>query len=144
MSVSAKNYKFNQYDVTISRLFKLILNLDEEQKKALLQKGEELHLTKSRAPRKPCRMPVIFTTFDRMYSDHLLNISQSGAFIATRRPIFVGEEILINLQFEGIHKPLNIKGEVVHTSRSGIGIEFKNVNLNLSKTMANALDHMKS
>jgi len=144
MSLSAKNYKFNQYDVTISRLFNLILNLDEAQKKALLQKGEELHHSKSRAPRKPCRIPVIFTTFDRVYSDHILNISQSGAFIETQRPIFVGEEILINLQFEGINKPLIVRGEVVHASRAGIGIEFKNVNLNLSKSMANALDHMKS
>ena len=74
-----------------------------------------------------------------MYSDQIKNISRSGIFIETQRPIFVGEEILIELKIEGVNKPLKIKGDVVHASESGVGIRFKNINSNLSKIMAAVL-----
>jgi Tfp pilus assembly protein PilZ len=72
-----------------------------------------------------------------------MNISQSGVFIETRRPIFVGEEILMDFQIEGVNKPLKIKGKVVHTSSRGVGIEFKNVDPTLSQLMPAIFDLMK-
>jgi Tfp pilus assembly protein PilZ len=64
-----------------------------------------------------------------------MNISQSGVFIETRRPIFAGEEISMDFQIEGVNKSLKIKGKVVHTSSRGVGIEFKNVDPTLSQIM---------
>ena len=78
MSASAKDQKIKQYNVTISELIKLILNLNEEHQEALLKKGRELLSKEGRAPRKTCQIPVKYTTFDRVYSDQILNISQSG------------------------------------------------------------------
>jgi len=140
MSASTKDQKIKQYNVTISELIKLILNLNEEHQEALLKKGKELLSKEGRAPRKSCQIPVKYTTFDRVYSDQIMNISQSGVFIETRRPIFVGEEILMDFKIEGVNKTLKIKGKVVQASSRGVGIEFKNVDPALSQILPAILD----
>ena len=144
MSASKKDQNIKQYNVTISKLIKLILRLNEEHQKALLKKGKELLSKEKRAPRKSCRIPVRYKTFDRVYSDRIMNISQSGVFIETRKPIFVGEEILMNFKLEGIKRPLNLRGDVVHASNQGVGIEFKNVDPALTQIMPAVLELMKS
>ena len=121
-----------QYDQTISKLIKLMFNLNDVQRKALLEKGQQLFLTKTRAPREKCQIPVKYSTFDRTYSDNIINLSHSGAFIQTRRPIFIGEEILLQFAIEGLQDPVNIRGKVVHASCKGIGIEFDNTSQHLS------------
>jgi Tfp pilus assembly protein PilZ len=143
MSASKKNQKKKQYNVTISKLIELILNLNEEHQEALLKKGQELLSKEKRAPRKTCRIPVKYKTFDRVYSDQILNISQSGVFIETRKPIFIGEEILMGFKIEGMKKALKIKGKVVHASNRGVGIEFKNVDPALSQLMPAIFDLLK-
>jgi Tfp pilus assembly protein PilZ len=136
MGKPAMNNNFEKYNVTIPKLFKLILNLNEAHQEALLKKGQALLSKEKRAPRKTCRIPVRYSTFDRMYSDPIKNISQSGVFIETQRPIFVGEEVVIELKIEDVNEPFKIEGDVVHASQSGVGIRFKNLNSNLSKIMA--------
>jgi len=143
MSTSTKDEKIRQYNVTIAELIKLILSLSEEHQKALLKKGRELLSKEKRAPRKSCKIPVKYATFDRVYSDRIMNISQSGVFIETRRPIFVGEEILMEFKLEGVNKTLKIKGNVVHASNRGVGIEFKNVDPTLSQIMPAILDMLE-
>jgi Tfp pilus assembly protein PilZ len=140
MSASTKDQKIKQYNVTISELIKLILCLNEEHQEALLKKGRELLSKEKRAPRKSCQIPVKYTTFDRVYSDQIMNISQSGVFIETRRPIFVGEEILMDFKIEGVNKTLKINGKVVHASSRGVGIEFKNVDPALAQVLPAILD----
>jgi Tfp pilus assembly protein PilZ len=140
MNVSAKDQKVKQYNVTISELIKLILNLNEEHQEALLKKGRELLSKEKRAPRKSCKIPVKYQTFDRVYSDQIKNISQSGVFIDTRRPIFVGEEILMDFKIEGVNKALRMEGQVVHASSRGVGIEFKKVDPTLSQLLPAIFD----
>ena len=136
MRVSEKNNEFGKYNVTISKLFELILNLNEAHQEALLKKGQALLSKEKRAPRKLCRIPVRYSTFDRMYSDQIKNISRSGVFIETQRPLFVGEEILIELKIKDLNEPFKINGDVVYASQSGVGIQFKNINPKLSKLIA--------
>ena len=140
MKASTKDHKIRQYNVTISELIKLILNLNEEHQEALLKKGRELLLKEKRAPRKSCKIPVKYQTFDRVYSDRIMNISQSGVFIDTRRPIFVGEEILMDFQIEGVNKALRMEGKVVHASSRGVGIEFKKVDPTVSQILPAIFD----
>ena len=135
MRKPSENKDFEKYNVTISRLFELILKLNEAHQEALLKKGQALLSKEKRAPRKTCRIPVRYSTFDRMYSDPIKNISQSGVFIETQRPLFVGEEILIELKIQGLNEPFKIEGNVVYASQSGVGIRFKNLNSNLFKFM---------
>ena len=143
MSASTKDQKIKQYNVTISELIKLILNLNEEHQEALLKKGRELLSKEKRAPRKSCEIPVKYKTFDRVYSDRIMNISQSGVFIETRRPIFVGEEILMDFKIEGVNKALRLEGKVVHASSRGVGIEFKKVDPTLTQILPAILDLME-
>jgi Tfp pilus assembly protein PilZ len=140
MSAAKKDQRIKHYNVTISKLIKLILSLNEEHQDALLKKGQELLSKEKRAPRKSCKIPVKYKTFDRVYSDQIMNISQSGVFIETRRPIFVGEEILMDFKIEGINKALGIEGKVVHASSRGVGIEFKNVDPSLSQILPAIFD----
>jgi Tfp pilus assembly protein PilZ len=140
MSASTKDQKVMQYNVTISELIKLILNLNEEHQEALLKKGKELLSKEGRAPRKSCKIPVKYKTFDRVYSDQIKNISQSGVFIETRRPIFVGEAILMDFKIEGVNKALRLEGKVVHASSEGVGIEFKEVDPTLSQILPAILE----
>ena len=69
-----------------------------------------------------------------------MNISQSGVFIETRKPIFVGEEILMDFQIEGFNKALRMEGKVVHASSRGVGIEFKKVDPTLSQVLPAILE----
>ena len=140
MSTSTKDQKIKHYNVTISELIRLILSLNEEHQKALLKKGRELLSKEGRAPRKSCKIPVKYKTFDRVYSDQIKNISQSGVFIETRRPIFVGEAILMDFKIEGVNKALRLEGKVVHASSEGVGIEFKEVDPTLSQILPAILD----
>jgi Tfp pilus assembly protein PilZ len=140
MKASTKDHKIRQYNVTISELIKLILNLNEEHQEALLKKGRELLSKEKRAPRKSCKIPVKYQTFDRVYSDRIMNISQSGVFIDTRRPIFVGEEILMDFQIEGVNKALRMEGKVVHASSRGVGIEFQKVDPTVSQILPAIFD----
>jgi len=140
MKAATKDHKIRQYNVTISELIKLILNLNEEHQEALLKKGRELLSKEKRAPRKSCKIPVKYQTFDRVYSDRIMNISQSGVFIDTRRPIFVGEEILMDFQIEGVKKALRMEGKVVHASSRGVGIEFKKVDPTVSQILPAIFD----
>ena len=140
MKASTKDQKIGQYNVTISELIKLILDLNEEHQEALLKKGQELLSKEKRAPRKSCKIPVKYQTFDRVYSDRIMNISQSGVFIETRRPIFVGEEILMDFQIEGVNKALRMEGKVVHASSRGVGIEFKKVDPTVSQILPAIFD----
>ena len=140
MSASSYVQKLKQYNVTISELIKLILRLNEEHQEALLKKGRELLSKEKRAPRKSCKIPVKYKTFDRAYSDRIMNISQSGVFIETRRPIFVGEENLMDFKIEGINKALRMEGKVVHASSRGVGIEFKKIDPTLSQILPAIFD----
>jgi Tfp pilus assembly protein PilZ len=140
MKAATKDQKIKQYNVTISELIKLILNLNEEHQEALLKKGRELLSKEKRAPRKSCKIPVKYQTFDRVYSDRIMNISQSGVFIDTTRPIFVGEEIVMDFQIEGVNKALRMEGKVVHASSRGVGIEFQKVDPTVSQILPAIFD----
>jgi hypothetical protein len=55
MKASTKDQKIKQYNVTISELIKLILNLNEEHQEALLKKGRELLSKEKRRPENHAR-----------------------------------------------------------------------------------------
>ena len=55
-----------QYDMTISKLVQLILNLSYIQRKALLKKGQQLFVRGTRSFRKSCQIPVKYSTLENM------------------------------------------------------------------------------
>lgn len=134
-----------KYNVVIPKLFQIILNLPEEKQLALLQHAEELLVKERRAfVRKSCSIPVSYATYDRVYSNIIKNISQKGVFIETKRPLFVGEELILSFSMPGFGKPLKVKGEIVQVSRSGIGVEFKNMSPYVEEMIATLINRMKT
>ena len=134
-----------KYNVVIPKLFQIILNLPEEKQLALLQHAEELLVKERRAfIRKSCSIPVSYATYDRVYSNTIKNISQRGVFIETQRPLFVGEELTMSFSMPGFGRALKVKGEIVQVSRSGIGVEFKNMSPYVEEMIAKLIQRMKT
>lgn len=133
-----------KYNVVISKLFEIILNLTEEKQHLLLKYAEELLIKEKRAfIRKSCSIPVSYATYDRVYSNTIKNISQNGVFIETRRPLFVGETIIMSFPMQGFDKPLRIKGEIVQVNRLGVGVEFKEISPYVAEMIGILLSRIK-
>ena len=142
--MKAPDRDLKKYNVVIPKLFQVVLNLPEEKQTALLKYAEELLTIERRAfIRKSCSVPVTFATYDRVYTNTIKNISQKGVFIATQRPLFVAEELMLTFSIAGFDKPLKIKGEIVQVNRNGIGVEFKDMSPYVEEMLATLIDRMK-
>jgi len=142
MALSERDDK--KYNTLIYKLYNLILNLSEDQQLSLLKYAEEMFLAEKRIDtRKPCKIPVYYATYDRVYSNYVKNISRNGLFIETQRPLLVGEDILMTFRLKGFDKPVKIKGEVAHATRAGVGVEFKNTSPFLVQVIGILIDQMQ-
>ena len=121
--MSAQDQTSKKYNVVISKLFQIVIDLSEEQQLALLRYAEDLFVKEKRINiRKSCNIPVKYATYYRVYSNHIKNISQSGLFIETQRPLIVGDEVIMTFRLDGFNKPLKIKGEIAHATRACVGV----------------------
>jgi hypothetical protein len=126
MSHEKKSEKLKKYSLIILKLFETILKLNQEQQKKLLKYAEELTVHNLRTSvRKGCYIPVSYAANRRINVDPIINISKNGLFIETQLPLSVGQEILMSFSMQGYDHPIKIKGEIVRTSRLGIGVEYK-------------------
>jgi Tfp pilus assembly protein PilZ len=142
MNVDEKATK--KYNVVISKLFQIVINLDEEQQEALLHHAEELLTKEKRLEiRKTCTIPINFAAYGRVYSNHIKNISSNGLFIETQRPLLVGDEINMTFRLEGLDKPLKLRGEIAHTTRAGVGVEFKDISPYIEELLRTVIRQMK-
>lgn len=142
--MSAPQKIIKKYNLTIYRLFDIILNLNEKQQLLLLKHAKELFVDEKRSQiRKSCHIPIYYATYDRVYSNYIKNISRNGLFIETQKPLFVGEEILMTFRLKGFDKPIKIKGEIAHATRAGIGVEFKDNVPFSAEIIALLVDRMK-
>lgn len=123
--------EIGRYNTAILRLFEIILSLNERQQELLLKLTEDLFIKEKRANnRKTCRIPIYYATSDRVYSSHIENISPTGLFIKSEKPLPAGEKILMTFNVKGFNKPFKISGEIVHANDEGIGVKFKGLNTN--------------
>jgi Tfp pilus assembly protein PilZ len=142
MNAEAKATK--KYNVVISKLFQVVIDLSEEQQETLLRHAEELLVKDKRVGiRKSCNIPINFAAYDRVYSNHIKNISPKGLFIETHRPLFVGDEIVMTFRLEGFDKPFKLWGEIAHATRFGVGVEFKDISPYIEEMLRNVIRGMK-
>ncbi len=142
--MNAQEKKAKKYNVIISKLFQVVINLGEEQQLALLRHAEELLVKEKRINiRKACEIPLNYAANNRVYSNHIKNISRSGVFIETQRPFIVGEEIIMSFKLEGFDRPLKIKGEIAHATREGVGVEFKDLSTYIEEMIGVVVKRMK-
>jgi Tfp pilus assembly protein PilZ len=142
--MGAEEKAAKKYNIVISKLFQIVLNLDEEQQEALLNHAEGLLSKEKRLGiRKFCNIPINFAAYDRVYSDHIKNISPSGLFIETQRPLLVADEIIMTFRLEGLDKHLKLRGEIAHATRAGVGVEFKNISPYIEELLRTLIKNMK-
>ncbi len=116
-------------DKLSTHIFKLVIDMPDEQQVVLLQKLEETTQSLSaqerrRQLRKACLMPVEYLIQGRQFKGYILDISAQGAFIESNDYYFSGQEIIMTFSVPHYQKPLTISGEIVWSSQNGIGIKF--------------------
>lgn len=137
--------QIRKYNTTISKLFEIILGLNEEQQERLLKQAEILPKKEKRAyDRKLCHIRVFFLTTEKVYPSYIENISPEGLFIRADEPMHTGERILMLFNIKGINKTLKIWGEIEHTINDGFGVKFKNLDPPMSIKLKNIIAHMQN
>jgi len=136
--------KFEKYNITIKKLFDAILMLSQEQQTQLLIYVEELITENKRISiRKAYKIPISYATQNRIYSDNISDISRSGLFIETDRPLNIGEEIILSFNMHGYDRPFKIKGNIVRSNQQGIGVKFKEVNPYIDEMLGALVERIK-
>jgi len=69
-------------------------------------------------------MPVDYSVEGREFKGYILDINTQGAFIETNDYFFSGQEIIMTYLVSHYQKPIRVTGEIVWSSRDGIGIKF--------------------
>ncbi|NNF98872.1 MAG: PilZ domain-containing protein [Desulfobacteraceae bacterium] len=134
-----------KYNLTISRLFEIIIQMTGEQQKKLLQTAEEILIQDKRATnRQSCNIPVSFSNDLRSFKDIIGNIGKDGLFIETQNDLSEGECIKMTFSLQGFYKPLEIEGRVTHKKTTGIGVEFQGINPYLSQMIDALIQRMKA
>ncbi|MGI9569353.1 MAG: PilZ domain-containing protein, partial [Desulfobulbia bacterium] len=71
------------------------------------------------------------------------DISKSGLLIETKRPLNVGEEIVLSFHMQGYDRPFKIKGNIVRSNQQGIGVEFKEVKPYIAEMLGALVERIK-
>lgn len=111
-------------------MFKLIFELNEDQRKILLQKLETMvsehpDFEKRGHSRKPCLVNVDYTVQNRNYRSFILDMSAFGVFIETKNLFLPGQEIKMTFTVPTQQIPFKLTGHIVWSGTQGIGVKFK-------------------
>lgn len=110
-------------------LFKLALELSDDQQRTLLKKIEGMvlengEIDKRGYPRKPCLVNVAYTVQNRNYRGFILDISGYGVFIETKDFFSIGQEITMRFSLPTHPKSFELNGEIVWSGTQGFGVKF--------------------
>ena len=125
-----------------SRLVDLITEMPLGEQQAFLKELEKkISKFKREHHRKPIRAAVEYATQESVYRSFVQNISVGGAFIETRIPIRVGQDISLNFVLPtNPQKHIKINGQIVRVSPQGVGVEFKALNKEQKMLIKSYLD----
>jgi Tfp pilus assembly protein PilZ len=112
-----------------AQLFKLVIDLPEEQQTALLnhlqKKVHARHNSERREHlRKPCLIPLTYLVQGRQFDGYILDINDHGVFIETDSAFFSGREIIMTFAAPRNQRALTITGRIIWSSQDGIGVKF--------------------
>ena len=125
-SMNESSQRMQKYNLIISKLIEIVFQLERDKQLKLLQYAEQLLIEDQRVScRKACHIPVNYAANDRIYSSYINDISASGLYITTEKPLLVGDNIMVSFSIQGYDRPFKIKGKIVRTDQNGVGIEYK-------------------
>lgn len=85
---------------------------------------------KRRYKRFKCALPISFVYDQWTHQGEIRNISLSGAYLATREPFSIGQEVQISFYSQSLDKGCQIRGQIVRRDSKGLGIEFGKSTIN--------------
>jgi len=129
-------------------LFKMVLEMSDDQQRMLLQRLETLEFNNGRIDRrgharKSCLISVIYTVGEREYQSFILDISTFGVFIETREPFPVDHEINMTITLPNCHIPFDLSGKIVWSGLQGIGVKFSHLTEHQVKTIQSFSEKME-
>jgi Tfp pilus assembly protein PilZ len=143
--MSTQEQTQKEKNATLTKLFQIAIELNEDQQKELLAHAEQLLIEDKRENiRQSCNIPVSYAANDRVYSNQITNISANGLFIETRRSLLRGDEVIMAFKLEGFDKSLRLKGEVARANQAGVGVAYKNVSPHIEEMIRVIVNRMKS
>ena len=136
--------RFAKNNITIKKLFDAILSLSQEQQSQLMIYVEGLlSENKRESVRKEYNTEITYATQNRIYSDRIADISNSGLFIETNRSLDLGEQIMVSFNLLGYDRPFKIKGKIVRSNQQGIGVEFKEIKPYIAEMLSALVERIK-
>jgi Tfp pilus assembly protein PilZ len=143
----AEDMQFDLYqqlieDKVSTQLFKLIIDMSDEEKIRFLEKLGEvsfeaepiktINLDENESYmrenlRKNCLVAVKCKVGDISFTSHIINISVHGVFIESNDRFPVGQGIRLAFKLPNAPDPLTLKGKINRGSRRGIGVNFLNL-----------------
>ena len=135
-------YKQLVKDSIIPELFKLIIDLSEDEQYQLLVKlggivyaAEPLHTINlddnesfmRENPRKICLIPVTCKIEERSFKSYIIDISKVGVFIESNDVFPVGQRILMAFKLPDYNPVFKLEGRIVRSGPKGIGIKFQEI-----------------
>ena len=132
-------YKQLVKDRVISELFKLIIDMSEDEKVQLLEHLGEfpyeeepirtVNLDDNESfmrenPRKICLVAVKCKIEDRSFKSYIIDFSAVGAFIESNDLFPIGQKISMVLKLPNYHEIFQLKGRIARSTSKGIGVKF--------------------
>ena len=76
---------------------------------------------------RQANLPVIANckTINSEFEGNIQDISSSGIFIKTDKPLSVGQEVALTFRFPGSQKTFAATGKIIRVSNSGAAMEVK-------------------
>ena len=113
----------------IARLFEIISNVSEANRRQLLEVLEKKIASnftiRRKHSRRPYKVPVDFSIDDFSFTYCTHNVSKSGAFIETDLPFLTNKELSMSFTLPSNEESIKTTGRIVRTDSNGIGVKFK-------------------
>jgi Tfp pilus assembly protein PilZ len=104
----------------------IITGNDEQNSDSERQKTEAIKTAQGlrKHPRKTFSRPVYFSTQNRYYQGRIKDISRGGMYVKTKDEFAIGQVLHLVIPETKYDKNVLIRGEVVRSSKSGVGVKF--------------------
>ncbi len=132
------------------QLFKLIIDMSDEEKTQLLGKLRKLPFEEEpiktidldehesfmrENSRKDCLVDVEFKVGDKSYTGYIINISVHGVFIESSDRLPVGQRIRMAFELPNTSNTLMLKGQINRNDVNGMGVLFRDLNQEQQETI---------
>jgi len=140
-----KLYKKLVKDNINAELFKLIVDMSEDEKARLLMRlgtvsddseplitlnldDDESFMREN--PRKICLITVKCQIENRSFKSYIIDISKLGVFIESNDRFPVGQKIAISFKLPNHDQAFELDGRIARSSPRGIGVKYRNLSPN--------------